>query len=35
MAATLLAGAVAPDASREFWTDALWNTSRVGDESFV
>jgi alpha-1,2-mannosyltransferase len=35
MAATVLAGAVAPDASREFWTDALWNTSRVGDESFV
>jgi alpha-1,2-mannosyltransferase len=35
MAATLLAGAVAPDASREFWTDALWNTSRVGDEAFV
>jgi len=35
MAATVLAAAVAPDASREFWTDALWNTSRVGDESFV
>jgi alpha-1,2-mannosyltransferase len=35
MAATVLAGAVAPDASREFWTDALWNTSRVGEESFV
>jgi alpha-1,2-mannosyltransferase len=35
MAATVLAAAVAPDASREFWTDALWNTSRVGDEAFV
>jgi alpha-1,2-mannosyltransferase len=35
LAATVLAGAVAPDASREFWTDALWNTSRVGSQSFV
>jgi alpha-1,2-mannosyltransferase len=35
LAATLLAGAVVPDASREFWTDALWNTSRVGSQSFV
>jgi len=35
MAATVLAGAVAPDASRIFWTDALWNTSRVGENSFV
>jgi alpha-1,2-mannosyltransferase len=35
MAATVFAGAVAPDQSREFWTAALWNTSRVGDESFV
>ncbi len=35
LAATLFAGAVAPDASREFWTDALWNTSRVGSQSFV
>ncbi|GIJ45883.1 membrane protein [Virgisporangium aliadipatigenens] len=34
-AATLFAGAVAPDATREFWTDALWNTSRVGSQSFV
>lgn len=33
--ATILAGAVAPDASREFWTDALWNTDRVGSLSFV
>jgi alpha-1,2-mannosyltransferase len=35
LAATVFAGAVAPDASREFWTDALWNTSRVGSQSFV
>ncbi|HYN96572.1 MAG TPA: glycosyltransferase 87 family protein [Pilimelia sp.] len=34
-AATVVAGAVAPDASREFWTQALWNTDRVGDVSFV
>jgi alpha-1,2-mannosyltransferase len=33
--ATVLAGAVAPDLSREFWTDALWNTSRVGSQSFI
>jgi alpha-1,2-mannosyltransferase len=35
MAATVLAAAVAPDASRMFWTDALWNTGRVGEQSFV
>ena len=29
-AATLLAAAVFPDASREFWTAALWDTDRVG-----
>ena len=34
-AATLLAAAVAPDASREFWTVALWDTDRVGDLAFV
>ena len=34
-AATLFAAAVAPDASREFWTTALWDTDRVGDLSFV
>lgn len=34
-AATVLAGAVAPDASREFWTEALWNTDRVGALSFI
>ncbi|MEJ3745322.1 glycosyltransferase 87 family protein [Actinomycetes bacterium KLBMP 9797] len=33
--ATLVAGALAPDASREFWTQALWNTDRVGSLSFV
>ena len=34
-AATLLAAALAPDASREFWTEALWNTDRVGSLSFI
>ncbi|SBT53394.1 glycosyltransferase family 87 protein [Micromonospora auratinigra] len=34
-AATLLAGALFPDASREFWTSALWNTDRVGELAFV
>jgi alpha-1,2-mannosyltransferase len=29
-AATVLAAAVAPDSSREFWTQALWNTDRIG-----
>ena len=29
-AATLVAAAVAPDTSREFWTAALWDTDRVG-----
>ncbi|MDG4767113.1 glycosyltransferase 87 family protein [Solwaraspora sp. WMMD406] len=33
--ATLFAAAVAPDASREFWTQALWNTDRVGSLDFV
>ncbi|MEV0809470.1 glycosyltransferase 87 family protein [Micromonospora sp. NPDC050200] len=32
---TLLAGALFPDASREFWTSALWNTNRVGELAFV
>ncbi len=32
---TLLAAALAPDASRVFWTDALWNTDRVGELAFV
>ena len=34
-AATLVAGAVAPDESREFWTYALWNTDRVGALHYV
>lgn len=34
-AATLLAAAVFPDAAREFWTSALWNTDRVGELAFV
>ncbi|MFC4018072.1 glycosyltransferase 87 family protein [Micromonospora sp. GCM10011542] len=34
-AVTLLAGALFPDASREFWTEALWNTGRVGELAFV
>ncbi|MGK5521763.1 glycosyltransferase family 87 protein [Micromonospora sp. URMC 107] len=32
---TLLAAALFPDASREFWTEALWNTGRVGELAFV
>ena len=34
-AAALAAAALAPDASREFWTQAIWNTDRVGSLSFV
>ncbi|MGN9776743.1 glycosyltransferase 87 family protein [Micromonospora sp. H33] len=34
-AATVFAGALFPDASREFWTEALWNTNRVGELAFV
>jgi alpha-1,2-mannosyltransferase len=33
--ATLLAAAVAPDTSREFWTAALWDTDRVGTLAFI
>lgn len=33
--ASVLAGALAPNASREFWTEALWNTDRVGSLSFI
>ncbi|TDC59344.1 DUF2029 domain-containing protein [Micromonospora sp. KC207] len=33
--ATLTAAALFPDASREFWTAALWNTGRVGELAFV
>jgi alpha-1,2-mannosyltransferase len=32
---TLLAAALAPDASRQFWTEMLWNTDRVGSLSFI
>lgn len=32
---SLLAAALAPDASRVFWTDALWNTDRIGAVAFV
>jgi alpha-1,2-mannosyltransferase len=32
---TVLAGALAPNASREFWTQALWDTDRVGLLAFV
>jgi alpha-1,2-mannosyltransferase len=34
-AATVFAAAVAPDASRVFWTDAVWNTDRVGAVAFI
>ncbi|MFF2060747.1 glycosyltransferase 87 family protein [Streptomyces sp. NPDC058200] len=34
-AATLLAALADPAASRTFWTDALWNTDRVGSLSYV
>ena len=33
--ATWLAATLAPDASRVFWTDAMWNTDRVGNTAFV
>ncbi|MCO8275978.1 glycosyltransferase 87 family protein [Actinoplanes sp. TRM 88003] len=33
--ATLLAAALFPDESREFWTSALWDTNRVGVLSIV
>jgi len=33
--ATVLAAAVAPDASMEFWTRALWDTDRIGQLSFI
>jgi alpha-1,2-mannosyltransferase len=34
-AATIFAAAVIPDISRVFWTDALWNTDRVGRLAFI
>ncbi len=33
--ATLVAAAVAPHASRIFWTDALWDTDRIGQLSYI
>ncbi|MGW5637191.1 glycosyltransferase 87 family protein [Streptomyces sp. NPDC003832] len=33
--ATLLAAWVAPDASRHYWTKALWDTTRVGRPDYV
>ena len=33
--ASILAAAVAPGASRVFWTDALWNTDRIGAVAFI
>ncbi|MFI0509148.1 glycosyltransferase 87 family protein [Streptomyces sp. WSLK1-5] len=35
LAATGFAALVAPDASRFYWTDALWDTSRVGRLDYV
>jgi alpha-1,2-mannosyltransferase len=34
-AATLVAFAIAPDASRTFWTEALWDTDRIGNLAYV
>ncbi|BCB74264.1 membrane protein [Phytohabitans flavus] len=34
-AATLIAFAIAPDASRTFWTEALWDTNRIGNLAYV
>jgi alpha-1,2-mannosyltransferase len=34
-AATVLAAVVAPHASRIFWTDALWDTDRIGQLSYI
>lgn len=35
VAATALAAAVAPDASRFYWTEAMWDTTRVGRLDYV
>jgi alpha-1,2-mannosyltransferase len=32
---SLVGAALAPDASRVFWTDALWNTDRVGELDYI
>jgi alpha-1,2-mannosyltransferase len=34
-AACVAAALAAPDASREFWTDAVWDTGRVGNLAYV
>jgi alpha-1,2-mannosyltransferase len=34
-AATLIAAALFPDASREFWTAAIWDTDRVGTLDYL
>jgi alpha-1,2-mannosyltransferase len=33
--ATMLAGLIAPDASRIFWTDALWQPDRIGSVGYI
>jgi alpha-1,2-mannosyltransferase len=33
--ASILTAAVAPGASRVFWTEALWDSSRIGDLAYV
>ncbi|MDT5026092.1 MAG: alpha,2-mannosyltransferase [Micromonosporaceae bacterium] len=33
--ASIVAAALAPDDSRVFWTDALWNTDRIGAVAFI
>ena len=35
VSATVLAAVVAPDASRFFWTEAVWDTGRVGRLAYV
>ncbi|MGW0762735.1 glycosyltransferase 87 family protein [Streptomyces sp. NPDC002814] len=35
VAATGLAGLVAPEASRFYWTDAMWDTTRIGRLDYV
>ncbi|WP_157876755.1 glycosyltransferase family 87 protein, partial [Streptomyces graminilatus] len=34
-AATVLAALIAPDASRFYWTEALWDTQRVGKAAYI
>ena len=35
LGATVLAAAVAPTESRVFWTEAIWNTDRIGSLSYI